>query len=84
MAASAPARRTLVGLFKQGWNEIPEVIGSSFMAILGIGMAGIGLVNYYNKNGDNRRYKATYVVMRSTDPRASLVHKDWELSLICR
>lgn len=76
-AAAVPAKAgRLVTLFKQGWNEIPEVVGSSFMAVLGFGMAGFGLWNYYRKDGDNRRYKTGYVVMRSSDPRAAKVHKD--------
>lgn len=73
----APAQAgRLVTLFKQGWNEIPEVVGSSFLAVLGLGMAGAGLYNYYAKDGDNRRYKTTYVVMRSSDPRASRIRQD--------
>lgn len=75
-AAAAPQAGRLVTLFKQGWNEIPEVVGSSFVAVLGLGLAGAGLINYYRKDGDNRRYKSTIVVMRSSDPRAAKIHKD--------
>lgn len=74
---SAPvARRGAVALLKQGWNEIPEVIGSSAVALVGLGLAGLGLYNYYSKDGDNRRYKMNYVVMRPEDPRAARVRKD--------
>lgn len=77
MSAAAPqAAGRLATLFKQGWNEIPEVVGSSFVALLGLGLAGAGLVNYYAKDGDNRRYKSSIVVMRSDDPRAAKIHKD--------
>lgn len=76
MAAVPPVRGGLSALIKRGWNEIPEVIGSSVIAIIGLGLAGVGLTNYYRKDGDNRRYKATYVVMRPDDPMASRVHKD--------
>jgi len=74
--AVQPARKGLYALFLRGWNEIPEVIGSSGMALIGIGLSAFGVMNYYRKNGDNRRYKSTYVVMRSSDPRASFVRKD--------
>lgn len=76
MAANAQASRGLVALFKRGWNEIPEVVGSSVMAVIGIGLAGIGLVRYYANDGDNRKYKSSYIVMRPDDPRAIKVHKD--------
>lgn len=76
MSASPVVRRGAVALLKQGWNEIPEVVGSSVVALVGIGLAGIGLYNYYSKDGDNRRYKMSYVVMRPEDPRAASVRKD--------
>lgn len=59
-----------------GWNEIPEVVGSSALALVGVAMASFGLWNYYRKDGDNRRYKNTYVVYRDTDPRAATVRTD--------
>lgn len=76
MSASPVVRRGVVGLLKQGWNEIPEVVGSSAVALVGLGLAAAGLYNYYRKDGDNRRYKSTFVVMRPEDPRAALVRKD--------
>lgn len=76
MSAAAPQAGRLATLFKQGWNEIPEVVGSSFVALLGLGLAGAGLVNYYAKDGDNRRFKSQIVVMRSDDPRAEKIRKD--------
>lgn len=76
MAASAQASRGLTALFKRGWNEIPEVIGSSVMAVIGIGLTLVGLTNYYRKDSDNRRYKLDYVVMRPEDPRAARIRKD--------
>ncbi|KAJ9592854.1 hypothetical protein L9F63_015497, partial [Diploptera punctata] len=48
------------GLFKQGWNEIPEVVGSSFVALIGVTMGFVGLYNYYAKDGDNKKYKMEY------------------------
>jgi hypothetical protein len=74
MASAAP--RGLTALLKRGWNEIPEVVGSSAVALVGIAMCVVGVTQYYRKDGDNRRYKLTYVVMRPDDPRAAKVHKD--------
>jgi len=48
------------GVLKKGWDEIPEVIASSVLALVGLGLGGIGLYNYYAKDGDNRRYKLEY------------------------
>jgi len=69
----AAARGGLVGLFKQGWHEIPEVVGSSFMALIGIGFMGAALFTYYGKDGDNRKHKMEYIVIRDDDPRAARV-----------
>ncbi|XP_030386570.1 uncharacterized protein LOC115633299 [Scaptodrosophila lebanonensis] len=73
---SAPAARGSTSLLKRAWNEIPDIVGGSALAIAGIVMAGIGLANYYAKDGDNRRYKMGYVVFRHDDPRAEKVHAD--------
>jgi len=69
----AAARGGLTGLLKQGWHEIPEVIGSSFMALIGMGMMGAALFTYYGKDGDNRKHKLEYIVIRDDDPRAARV-----------
>lgn len=56
-------KRTFIsvgGVLKKGWDEIPEVIASSVLALVGLGLGGIGLYNYYAKDGDNRRYKMEY------------------------
>lgn len=74
--AAAQGGKGLVGLFKQGWNEIPEIIGSGFMALIGIGLGVTGLYNYHQKDGDNRKYKFEYTVIRHDDPRAANVRKD--------
>ena len=52
---------SVTGLFKKGWNEIPEVIGSTFMALIGVGMGVVGAYNYYAKDGDNKKYKTEYI-----------------------
>lgn len=67
------ARGGLVALFKRGWNEIPEVIGSSFMALIGLGLMGAGYAVYVSKDGDNRKHKLDYIVIRHDDPKAARV-----------
>ncbi|VEN59231.1 unnamed protein product [Callosobruchus maculatus] len=74
--STAPANRGLVALFKKGWNEIPEVLGSSFMALIGVGISASALYMYYQKDGDNRRYKDRYTVYRHDDPRVARIRQD--------
>lgn len=51
----------MIGVFKQGWNEIPEIIATTALAVFGLGLGVVGLYNYYSKDGDNRRYKVDYI-----------------------
>lgn len=74
---SAPvASRGLNALWKRGWNEIPEVMGSGLYAVAGVFLGAIGLYRYYANDGDNRKYKQNYVVMRPDDPRVAKIHRD--------
>ncbi|XP_013163452.1 PREDICTED: uncharacterized protein LOC106114697 [Papilio xuthus] len=74
---AAPAtRRTIGQLFQQGWNEIPEVMASTGLAIVGIGLGVLGVYNYDKRDGDNKRYKQVYVIMRPDDPRVAKIRKD--------
>lgn len=73
---ASASRRTLGQLIQQGWNEIPEILASTGLAIAGIGMATVGCYNYVKMDGDNRRYKMTYVVMRPDDPKVQTIRKD--------
>lgn len=61
--------KTLIGLFKRGCWEIPEIMGASFLALIGIGLAVVGCINYTKNDGDNREYKKVYMIMRPEDPR---------------
>ncbi|KAG7304220.1 hypothetical protein JYU34_011158 [Plutella xylostella] len=63
---------TLMGLFKRGWWEIPEIMGTSCLALVGIGLAIGGMWRYKRENGANPEYKMTYTVVRPDDPRAQL------------
>ena len=65
----------VVALFKRGWSEIPEIMGSSFMGLVGLGFSAIGTYLYYKNEAWNRPYKILPVVMRSDDPRADNVRK---------
>lgn len=74
--AAPVARRTMGQLLKQGWTEIPEVIASTGLALVGVALGGIACYNYSKNDGDNRRYKQVYVIMRPDDPRVSKIKKD--------
>lgn len=66
----------LVTLFKQGLNEIPEVILSGVAATLAVSAAATK-VCYDRKHGKNNKvYKLYPVYMRPDDPRAAKVHKE--------
>ncbi|XP_063902768.1 uncharacterized protein LOC135122492 [Zophobas morio] len=70
--------RASMGLLKRGWNEIPDIIGSGIMGLIGIAMATGSVFYYYNAiDGDNRRYKEKYTVIRHDDPRAEKVRTDY-------
>ncbi|KAF9795925.1 hypothetical protein SFRURICE_019137 [Spodoptera frugiperda] len=73
---ASASRRSLGQLIQQGWHEIPEVLATTGLALVGIGMATVGCYNYVKMDGDNRRYKSTYVVMRPDDPKAKLIRKE--------
>ncbi|XP_032510878.2 uncharacterized protein LOC116765515 [Danaus plexippus] len=75
MAAPATSR-TIGQLLKQGWNEIPEILASTGLAVVGIAMGTIGCYNYVKSDGDNRRYKNIYVIMRPDDPRVEKIRKN--------
>lgn len=74
--ASPAAGRGLVALFKQGWNEIPEVVGSGFMGVIGFGFGLYGLHKYYSEDGENRRFKDTIHIYRPDDPRVEKIRYD--------
>ncbi|XP_055846548.1 uncharacterized protein LOC129912352 [Episyrphus balteatus] len=74
--SAPPVRNGITGLIKRGWVELPDIVFGSVLAIIGLGLSGIGLANYYRNDGDNRKYKIGWVIMRPDDPRAAKVHKD--------
>lgn len=68
--ATTPASRGLGALIKRGWNEIPEILGSSFMALIGVGLGVAGIAIYESKKPNARIHKFEYIVVRPDDPRA--------------
>ncbi|CAL8132566.1 unnamed protein product [Orchesella dallaii] len=77
MAVAQGARQSgkLMTLWKQGWNEIPEVMGASFYALIGIGLYGFSNYRYYKEERYNRRYKTRYTVYRPDDERVARIRK---------
>ncbi|XP_026324341.1 uncharacterized protein LOC113233426 [Hyposmocoma kahamanoa] len=65
--------KTWAGLFQKACWEIPEVVGATGFALIGIGLASIGMYNYSKNDGDRRTYKNIYVIVRPDDPRAKLI-----------
>lgn len=65
----------LVGLWKQGLNEIPELIFSGITAAIFVTAAAFKV--HYNDRHENHNkvYKFLPVLMRPDDPRAAKVHK---------
>ncbi|KAG4066861.1 hypothetical protein HA402_012928 [Bradysia odoriphaga] len=76
MATSPAASRGLVALFKRGWHEIPEVVGSGVMAVIGLGLGTFGLWKYYAEDGENRRFKQSMMIYRPDDPRVAKIRYD--------
>lgn len=62
--------------FFLGWDEIPEVMGAAALGGIGILLGVYGTYRYYQRDGDNRKYKNSYIVYRPEDPRVSKVHRD--------
>lgn len=73
---SSAATRTSLTLFQRAWNEIPDIVIGSGVAIFGLVLTTVGVGVYYAKDCDNRRYKSNIVVIRPDDPRVEKVHKD--------
>jgi len=49
------------------------------LALVGLGLGGIGVYNYYVKDGDNRRYKLEYTGKYICQVRGKI----WKLSTGC-
>ncbi|KAK7790317.1 hypothetical protein R5R35_010305 [Gryllus longicercus] len=76
MAASSQASRGLGALIKRGWNEIPEIMGSSCIALIGLAIGGYTIYKYQGWDGQYRQYRMSYTVYRPDDPRVAKIRKD--------
>lgn len=76
MASARVGRRTLGQLLRQGWNEIPEVVGATAGGIIGLGFMGVAAYLYKKKDLQNRRFKMVPTVVRPDDPRAKYARYD--------
>lgn len=65
----------LVGLWKQGLNEIPELIFSGITATIFVTAAAFKVHYDARHEKYNKVYKFIPVHMRPDDPRAAKVHK---------
>ncbi|XP_050684769.1 uncharacterized protein LOC126979488 [Leptidea sinapis] len=74
--AAIGTRRTLSQLIKQGYQEIPEIFASTALGLVGIGLGAYSCYRYVKNDGDNRRYKQVFIVMRPDDPRVQKLRKD--------
>uniref|UniRef100_A0ABD2VUJ5 Uncharacterized protein n=1 Tax=Trichogramma kaykai TaxID=54128 RepID=A0ABD2VUJ5_9HYME len=61
-------------LWRQGWIEIPEVMASSGLALIGITLS-IGSYLYQDPKGWNLRYLNKELILRPDDPRVSRIKK---------
>ncbi|XP_044752836.1 uncharacterized protein LOC123312456 [Coccinella septempunctata] len=59
------------------WNEKPELVGSSFMGVLGVVLIAETCRRYVKENKHNRRYRETYTVIRHDDPKVATLRKDY-------
>ncbi|XP_026468535.1 uncharacterized protein LOC113372423 [Ctenocephalides felis] len=77
MSASLAARRSLGTLWRQGWNEIPEVMLSTAMGLAGVGISCYAIYRtYVLEGGDYRKYRMGYVVYRPDDPRVAKIRPE--------
>lgn len=77
-AAASKMGTGISGFLMRRWNDMPEIVGSSALALLGITTGGFCI--YYNEKYDmgNKRYKAHYTVYRHDDPRVATIRKDYK------
>lgn len=64
-----------VSLFKQGLNEIPEVLLAGTAATIMSVVASVRLYYMIKNEESNHKYKLLPVYMRPEDPRVAKVHK---------
>uniref|UniRef100_T1GX67 Uncharacterized protein n=1 Tax=Megaselia scalaris TaxID=36166 RepID=T1GX67_MEGSC len=61
MTTAQAAKGGLGALIKRGWNEIPDIVAGTGVALVGVVLGVVGTIGYYQRDGDNRRYKEDIV-----------------------
>ncbi|GAB6025936.1 hypothetical protein CHUAL_011905 [Chamberlinius hualienensis] len=72
--AAAKYGKGFMGLLKQGWNEIPEILGSSVVGLIGVAFMMYG-VHLQSEKHHIKTYRAVYTVYRDDDPRVEELRK---------
>ncbi|XP_076332763.1 NADH:ubiquinone oxidoreductase subunit A3 [Tachypleus tridentatus] len=68
--ATAKEGVKVVRLLRRAWNEIPEVVGSSVLAAIGVGFGFYAFFKQRDPSYAKKEFKKEYVVYRHDDPRA--------------
>lgn len=63
----------LTGLFKKFWDEMPEVVGSTALGLVGLGIGVYIIRDFLQKGEFIPKYKESYVVYRHDDPKIALI-----------
>lgn len=64
------------GFIRRKWDSNPDIVGSTVVAIFGLGIGVYTLDYYYRHNKDNRKYRQHYTVYRHDDPRVAQLRTD--------
>jgi len=62
-----------VALCKRGWNEIPEVVGSGLMAVVGASLGIYYALKFERDEMYQAQHRYFYTVYRHDDPKAAKV-----------
>lgn len=65
-------------LLIRGWNEIPEIVGTTAIAIVGLGFGAYATYRH-TQMGNKSRYKQHFTIMRPDDPRTRFI-REWEFT----
>nr|BAN20676.1 unkown protein [Riptortus pedestris] len=67
--SASPYGRGLLGLLKKGWNEIPAVMATTGLALVGIGLSGYVYHVVSSNEIYTYKYKNDIMIVRPDDPR---------------
>lgn len=66
----------VAAMFKQGWNEIPELMLAGILSMFAMAGGFYKLHTIQNTDVMNKKYKLLYTIMRPDDPRVARIRKD--------